>query len=146
MEDFPAGVNKEVLFQFHTMLLAVQAYASCSHFNSVPLHNLIPSLLLPSHDCQFPRGLQRWKVEVWTLCQLMHFCLARGFISVFVFLSSAPLVFFEFWPHFFVLLCLQQHLLPDLHATQKYFSSHKRHLAFLGNNDLQFCNCIFFLF
>lgn len=55
MEDFPAGVNKEVLFQFHAMLLAVQAYASCSHFNSVPLHNLIPSLLLPSHDCQFPQ-------------------------------------------------------------------------------------------
>lgn len=55
MEDFPAGVNKEVLFQFHAVLLAVQDYASCSHFNSVPLHNLIPSLLLPSHDCQFPQ-------------------------------------------------------------------------------------------
>lgn len=58
MEDFLTGVNKEVLFQLRTMLLAMQASVSPSHFNAVLLHNLIPSLLLPSHDCQFPQCLQ----------------------------------------------------------------------------------------
>lgn len=72
MEDFPTGVNKEVLFPFHATLLAVQAYASCFHFNSVPLHNLtLVCFCLPTIVSFL--SLQRWKVKVWTLCQLMHF-------------------------------------------------------------------------
>lgn len=115
--------------------------------NSELLPNL-PCLSGPSHDCRVPQCLQRWKAQVQTLCQLMHFPLsggnlARGCVSVFVFLSSTPLVFWNsvlsFCP-----VHLQQPGSPTFTPLRKSFSSPERHLGLLGNNGLQFCNCIFF--
>lgn len=41
---------------------------------------------------------------------------------------------------------LQQPGPPTFTPLRKSFSSRERHLGLLGNNGLQFCNCIFFLF
>lgn len=100
-----------VVFLFHSVLLTLHMFASCSHFNSSPpitslVWTLSPYFFSPSHDCQFPKCLQHQKVKVLeSFVNSYIFCfskrsLARDFISTFVPISSTPLSFFEFCLNF----------------------------------------------
>ena len=111
IEYFIIGINKTVVFLFHSVLLTLHMFASCSHFNSSPsvtslVSTLSPYFFSPSHDCQFSKCLPRQKMKVLeSFVNSYIFCcskrsLARDFISPLVSISSTPLPFFEFCLNF----------------------------------------------
>ena len=58
-----------VVFLFHSVLLTLHMFASCSHFNSSPsvtslVSTLSPYFFSPSHDCQFSKCLPHQKMKV----------------------------------------------------------------------------------
>ena len=66
---FIIGINKTVVFLFHSILLTLQMFASFSHFNSSPsvtslVWTLSPYFFSPYHDCQFSKCLLCQKVKV----------------------------------------------------------------------------------
>ena len=69
IEYFIIGINKTVVFVFHSILLTLHMFASCSHFNSSPsvtslVWTLSPYFFSPSHDCQFSKCLPCQKMKV----------------------------------------------------------------------------------
>lgn len=129
-------INKAVLFLFHSLLLALQMYASCSHF-LFSFHNLTCMDLVLLFLFSFPRlsvsylftGLESESLKIF--CQFIHFLPQqkkldkRFYFYIFFFFSNSP--FLLAIPHcpslnslnFLFLLCLQQDLLLDLLPSQK---------------------------